>query len=239
MHGLHAVDVDGDGKDEIILGSAALDHDGKPLWNTGKGHPDICYVADFDPARPGLEIFFGLEKRQPRGGVALHDARTGAEIWGNPEKTVHVHSTGMVGDIIADEPGIECYAGESKGGTGWWLYTAAGKLINRDDLGELAPRAVYWLDGPTKVYVSGKTMYRWPHHEIRKLPGRIVALADFLGDWREEIVVALDGEVRIYTTTVPTRLRRPWLMADPLYRNDVTMQTMGYFYPPQLSRPAF
>ena len=31
MHGLHTVDVDGDGKDEIILGSAALDHDGQPL----------------------------------------------------------------------------------------------------------------------------------------------------------------------------------------------------------------
>ncbi len=50
------------------------------------------------------------------------------------------------------------------------------------------------------------------------------------------MIVAMDGELRIYTTTVPTELRRPWLMEDPLYRNDVTMQTMGYFYPPQLSR---
>jgi rhamnogalacturonan endolyase len=235
-HGLHAADVDGDGRDEIILGSAALDDDGKPLWNTRKGHPDICYVADFDPARPGLEIFYGLEKGQPRGGVALHDARTGAEIWGNPEKTVHVHSQGMVGDIIAEEPGIECYAGESKGGTGWWLYTAQGKLINRDDLGELAPKAVFWLEGPTKGYVSGKSIYRWPRQEVGKIPGRVVALADILGDWREELVVALDGELRIYATTVPTPIRRPWLMEDPLYRNDVTMQTMGYLYPPQLSR---
>lgn len=237
MHGLHAVDVDGDGRDEIILGSAALTHDGKPLWNTRKGHPDICYVADFDPARPGLEIFYGLEKGQPRGGVALHDARTGAEIWGNPEKTVHVHGQGMVGDIIPNEPGIEVYAGESKGGTGWWLYTAAGKLINRDDLGELSPKAIYWLEGTTKVYVAGKTIYRWPREPVGQLPsGRIVAIADFLGDWREEMIVAVDGEIRIYSTTVPTGLRRTWLMEDPLYRNDVTMQTMGYFYPPQLSK---
>ena len=237
MHGLHTVDVDGDGKDEIILGSAALDHDGQPLWNTKKGHPDICYVADFDPARPGLEIFYGLEKGQPRGGVALHDARTGAEIWGNPEKTVHVHGQGMVGDIIPGEPGIECYAGESKGGTGWWLYAASGKLINREDLGELAPKALFWLDGPTKVFVSGKKILRWPREEVGQIAsGRIVAIADFLGDWREEMIVAMDGELRIYATTVPTELRRPWLMEDPLYRNDVTMQTMGYFYPPQLSR---
>ncbi|MBI5691274.1 MAG: hypothetical protein HZC55_14410 [Verrucomicrobia bacterium] len=236
MHGLHAVDVDGDGRDEIILGSAALDDDGKPLWNTRKGHPDICYVADFDPARPGLEIFYGLEKGQPRGGVALHDARTGAEIWGNPEKTVHVHGQGMVGDIIPEEPGIECYAGESKGGTGWWLYTAAGKLIHRQDLGELSPKAVYWLEGATKIYVVGRKLYRWPREEIGELSsGRTVAIADFLGDWREEIVVAADGELRIYSSTVPTNLRRPWLMEDRLYRNDVTVQTMGYFYPPQLS----
>jgi rhamnogalacturonan endolyase len=237
MHGLHTVDIDGDGRDEIILGSAALDDDGRPLWNTGKGHPDVCYVADIDPARPGLEIFYGIEKRTPRGAVALHDARTGAEIWGNPEKTIHVHSQGMVGDIVPEEPGLECYAGESKGGEGWWLYAASGKLINREDLGELAPKAIYWLDGTTKVYVSGKKIYRWPRQEVGQIPGRIVAIADFLGDWREEMVVALDGELRIYTTTVPTERRRPWLMEDPLYRNDVIHQTMGYFYPPQLSGP--
>jgi rhamnogalacturonan endolyase len=159
------------------------------------------------------------------------------EIWGNPEKTVHVHGQGMVGDIIPDEPGIEVYAGEAKGGTGWWLYTAAGKLINREDLGELSPKAIYWLEGTTKVYVSGKTIYRWPREPVGQVPsGRIVAIADFLGDWREEMIVAVDGELRIYTTTVPTGLRRNWLMEDPLYRNDVTMQTMGYLYPPQLSK---
>jgi hypothetical protein len=46
----------------------------------------------------------------------------------------------------------------------------------------------------------------------------------------------MDGELRIYTTTVPTERRRAWLMEDRLYRNDVTMQTMGYFSPPQLSQ---
>lgn len=237
MHGLHAVDIDEDGKDEIILGSAALDDNGTSLWNTKKGHPDVCYVADFDPSRPGLEIFYGLEKGQPRGGVSLHDARTGKELWGNPEKTVHVHGQGMVGDIIPDEPGIECYAGEAKGGTGWWLYTAAGKLINREDLGELAPKAIYWLESTTKIYVAGKKMYQWPRKEVGQLPsGRIVAVGDVLGDWREELVVAVDGELRIYTTSIPTKLRRSWLMEDRLYRNDVTMQTMGYLYPPQLSK---
>ena len=32
--------------------------------------------------------------------------------------------------------------------------------------------------------------------EVGELPsGRIVAIADFLGDWREEMIVAMDGEL--------------------------------------------
>lgn len=237
MHGLHAVDIDDDGRDEIILGGSALDDDGTPLWTTKKGHPDVCYVADIDPNRPGLEIFYGIEVRSARGGVALHDARTGEEIWAWEEKTHHVHSQGMVADIDPTHPGLECYAGEAKGGTGWWLYAADGTLINREDLGELEPKPAYWLDGPTKVYVAKNKIYRWPRDQIGEIPsGRIVAIADFLGDWREEIIVAVEGELRIYTTTVPTSRQRAWLMEDPFYRNEVALQTMGYFYPPQLTK---
>jgi hypothetical protein len=36
-------------------------------------------------------------------------------------------------------------------------------------------------------------------------------------------------------STIPTARRRPALMQDPLYRKDVALQAMGYFYPPQLS----
>ncbi|HOW18903.1 MAG TPA: silent information regulator protein Sir2, partial [Phycisphaerae bacterium] len=64
----------------------------------------------------------------------------------------------------------------------------------------------------------------------------VVTIADVLGDWREEIITSLPGELRIYTTTIPARTRRTCLMQDRLYRLDVTMASMGYFYPPQLSR---
>jgi rhamnogalacturonan endolyase len=233
MHGLHAADVDDDGRDELVLGSALLDDDGRPLWNRGVGHPDACYVADIDPARPGLEIFYGIEPRQRSNAVCLVEARTGKLIWGNPEPTVHVHSQGMVGDIDPNHPGLECYAGEAKGGTNYWLYSAQGQRLSDQSLGELSPKAVYWLDGPTKVLVVGGKMLRYPSQTLRTLEGRIVAIADCLGDWREELITALDGEIRIYTTTVPAKTRRVCLMQDRLYRTDVAMQTMGYFYPPQ------
>jgi rhamnogalacturonan endolyase len=234
MHGLHAADVDEDGRDEVILGSAVLDDNGKPLWNTRKGHPDVCYVADIDPARPGLEIFYGIEPGKKSNTVCLVEAKTGKQIWGNPEITVHVHGQGMVGDIIPEEPGLECYAGEAKGGSNYWLYTAGGKLLGHDNLGELSPHAIFWLDGPTKVFTVGKTIFRWPREKVGQIEGRIVAIADCFGDWREEIITALEGELRIYSTTAPATARRVCLMQDRLYRTDVAMQTMGYFYPPQL-----
>jgi rhamnogalacturonan endolyase len=234
MHGMHAADVDEDGRDEVVIGSAVIDDDGRPLWNTGKGHPDACYVADIDPSRPGLEIFYGIEPGRKSNTVCLVEAKTGKMLWGNPEITVHVHGQGLAADLIPEEPGLECYAGEAKGGSNYWLYTAAGKLLGHENLGDLAPRAVYWLDGPTKVFETRGRLYRYPRQEVGRIEGRVVAIADCLGDWREEIITALEGEIRIYTTTVPATTRRVCLMQDRLYRTDVAMQTMGYFYPPQL-----
>jgi hypothetical protein len=191
-------------------------------------------VADVDPSRPGLEIFYGIEKGRQSNTVCLVEANTGKMLWGNPEITVHVHSQGMVGDIIPEHPGMECYAGEAKGGTNYWLYSARGQRLSDRSLGELSPKAIFWLDGPTKVYLAGKTLYKWPREKIGEVEGRIVAIADCLGDWREEVITALDGEIRIYSTTVPATSRRVCLMQDRLYRTDVALQTMGYFYPPQL-----
>jgi rhamnogalacturonan endolyase len=237
MHGLHAADLDEDGRDELILGSAVLDDNGQPLWNRPVGHPDICYVADIDPGRPGLEIFFGIEPRQRSNAVCLVEGRTGRMIWGNPEPTVHVHGQGMVGDIDPNQPGMECFAGEAKGGTNYWLYSASGKRLSSQSLGELSPKAVYWLDGPTKVIVRGGSIMNYPGSKVGEISGRVVAIADCLGDWREEIITALEGELRVYSTLAPSNSRRICLMQDRLYRSDVAMQTMGYFYPPQLGLP--
>ena len=236
MHGMHTVDVDGDGCDEIVLGDAVIDHTGKPLWNLRKGHPDICYVADIDPFRPGLEIFYGIEPGKQSNTVCLVEAKTGKMLWGSPEITVHVHGQGMVADIDPSHPRMECYAGEAKGGSNYWLYSASGERLSNQSLGELSPKAIYWLDSSNKVFVVNKTNYRWPREKVGAIEGQIMAIADCLGDWREEIITSLKGKIRIYTTMVPATSRRVCLMQDRLYRNDVAMQTMGYFYPPQLGQ---
>ena len=74
---------------------------------------------------------------------------------------------------------------------------------------------------------------------VAALEGRIIAIADVVGDWREELILTRDGELRIATTTVPATSRHVTLMQDALYRNDVAHASMGYFYPPNTSYPLF
>ena len=242
FHGLHSLDVDSDGRDELIIGAAAIDDNGKCLWNMRMGHPDICYVADVDPARPGLEIFYGFETRQRRNGFCLADPRTGEIIWGCDHPTRHLHDQGLIGDIDPDVPGMELYAME-KDRSQCWLYGAGGKLLSTKDLGGHSPRAFYWTDSSVKVYspsswrAANTRILQYNGSQIAEIPGRIVALADCMGDWREELITVVKGEMRIYSTTIPAASRRICLMQDHLYRMDVAMQTMGYFYPPQLSAP--
>ena len=109
-HWMHAADVDGDGRDEIILGSLVLDDDGKPLWTTGLGHPDHFYVGDIDPNRPGLEIYYGIETRQQKNGMCLVDAATGKILWGHDQPTRHVHGQGLCADLDPRYPGASATA---------------------------------------------------------------------------------------------------------------------------------
>jgi rhamnogalacturonan endolyase len=161
----------------------------------------------------------------------------------------------MIGDFIPGVPGLELYAAEQDG-TGKWIYSAAtGHLLGEEDLGGLSPRPLWWDETTTKAHIPGRmfgaarggrgsgggfpagpsAIMRYGAGKIGEFEGRLVSIADVVGDWREEIIVSVPGELRIYTTTIPTPRRRPALMQDPLYRKDVALQTMGYFYPAQLS----
>ncbi len=235
MHGMHAADIDDDGRDEVILGSAVLDDNGRGLWTRGVGHPDACYVGDIDPARPGLEIFYGIEPRQKRDAVCLVEARTGRLLWGCDEATNHVHAQGMVADILAEHLGQECYAGERDKPVRW-LYTAAGKRIGDKDIGGLAPKAVWWDADPQKEMIRDGRVGKFEGRAYGPIEGAVVTIADCLGDWREEVITSVAGEMRIYTTTLPATTRAVCRMQDRLYRLDVAMASMGYFYPPQMSR---
>jgi rhamnogalacturonan endolyase len=238
-HGTRAADVDGDGRDELVLGSSVLDDNGHGLWvnpmaHPAASHPDVCHVADIDPDRPGLEIFYGYEVDQPRNGVCLVEAATGKILWGFDGPTYHVHGFGMAADIIATHPGMECYAGEKEHGQ-YFLYTARGELIGREKLGGLTPLAIWWDADAQKELILSRQVRKYEGQAYTPIEGSPVAIADCLGDWREEIITSQPGELRIYTTAIPADTRRICLMQDRQYRLGVTAVSMGYFYPPHLS----
>jgi len=242
-HWLHSADVDADGRQEVIIGSAVIDDDGTALWTTGLGHPDHLYVSDIDPTRPGLEIYYGMETRQKeRNGMCLVDAASGKILWGHEGYTRHVHSRGMCSDIDSRHPGSECYSADTDSSKKFaWsrLRTAKGKVISEESLGEFGTHVVHWdADAQREVLLRGRIFnYEDPRGQNLqpRIEGSVITVVDLLGDWREEIVTSVPGELRIYTTTIPAADRRTCLMQDPIYRMDVAHGTMGYHKVPMLS----
>ncbi len=234
---MHAPNVDGDGSDEVILGPAVVETtatgSGRPLR-----HPVFCFVGDIDPKHPGLEIFYGIEPPRKDSGLCLVDAKTGKVLWALKEPTNHVGTDGMCADIDARYPGSECHAADLDQDRKFrksWVFSAGGELIAEKRDGSMSLPA-YWDADPQRELVRGNKIvdYGGDAHPTR-LVGRVVAIADVVGDWREEIITSTPGELRIYTTTIPAQDRHVALMQDPIYRIDVAVAFMGYYAVPMLS----
>jgi rhamnogalacturonan endolyase len=237
-HFMHSADIDGDGRDEVILGSCVLDDNGTCLWSVGLGHPDKCYVTKVDPTRPGLEIFYAVEPWHDDGkGVCLVEARTGKIIWSISRRTEHVGDA-MVADIDPSIPGLECWAAEdSKGGSSArYMFSADGKPLGPSQDVPGCRNWLFWDADLLRETIAGGGRDRAQSSVVKYkgptltsgIEGAIVMTADVLGDWREEIITVLPGELRVYTTTIPARDRRACLMQDPVYRADVAHLSMGY-----------
>ncbi|MFV0536677.1 MAG: silent information regulator protein Sir2 [Dysgonomonas sp.] len=253
-HNMVCGDVDGDGRDEILLGSCMLDDDGTLLWSSGLGHSDKAYLTDIDPKREGMEVFLAMEPWHDNGfGVCVLDAKTGERVWGIGHKTFHV-GDGMVADIDPSHPGLEVFASEDRkgGSTDKYLLTAKGEKIasNKDvppcrnwvwwDAGSI--RQTFfgdnnrWGAGSTSDGRSQSIGY-WKGNKLTdNIKGDIIMTADVLGDWREEVITALPGELRIYTTNYPAKNRMITLLQDAVYRSYVIQRSQGY---PQSPVPSF
>lgn len=249
-HGMQTVDVDGDGRDEIALGSAVLDDNGTLLYSTGLGHPDKSFITDIVPERPGLEHFFAVEVWHDSLGVCLTDAKTGERIWAINKFTQHI-GDGMVADIIPELPGLECMATEdSKAGrTDKYLLDANGNLVAHNENVPSPRDWIFWDADLLRENIVGTpnpdNQSRFPRFrsiqkykgEILKndIEGSVMMMADMYGDWREELITTVPGKLLIYSTTIPAKDRRICLMQDPLYRSDVVHRSMGYFQSPVTS----
>ena len=230
QHSIKTGDIDGDGKDEILNGSIAIDHDGRTLWSTGMGHGDRFYLSDIDPARPGLEVWYTLEDPHPQNGVSLWDA-------------THRHAD------LRDERGRSSTTRSPAGSPATSIRRIPGmEVLGRQVLlhrrrasrfaGPVPPQnELVWWDAD----LAARAAQPRRDHEVEgrrgsaTTEGSVQHVADITGDWREEIVTFVNGELRIYATTIPAADRRVCLMQDPLYRNDVTHRSMGYPHVPMTS----
>jgi rhamnogalacturonan endolyase len=85
-----------------------------------------------------------------------------------------------------------------------------------------------------EIHTRGAIL-KWKGAVIGNTQGATHQVADILGDWREEVITFISGELRIYSTVIPATDRRVCLMQDALYRNDVTHRSMGYSHVPMTS----
>jgi rhamnogalacturonan endolyase len=234
-HTAHAVDIDGDGRDEIILGSVVLDDTGDPLWTTGKGHPDGIYYGDIIPQRPGKEIAYIIETGQRvDGGICVVDALSGEFIWKLPEPTKHVHGSGVCADLDPRYPGVEVGGSDADGHKltdKRWLFTADGQTLLKkgpEMSYGFGVHTAYW-DGDLQEEIVRAKILKHDGGELgSRIAGRFILAADVLGDWREEILTGARGEFRIYSTDIPAMDRRVCLMQDMSYRMRVGSNSMGY-----------
>ncbi|KPI11445.1 hypothetical protein OK074_2777 [Actinobacteria bacterium OK074] len=239
-HQLSVADVDGDGKDEIVYGSMAVDDNGYALWTTKNGHGDAMHVGDLDPSRAGLEEF-KVDEDSSRPSSWLADAKTGQVIWSTPANGDN--GRGVAGDIWAGSAGAESWSSAESG-----IRSPQGTVVaTRKPAGT---NFLSWWDGdPVRELLDGTHIDKYgTAADTRLLTGASVhsnnstkatpsLSGDILGDWREEVVwpTTDNTALRIYSTPYETSTRITTLLHDTQYRTALAWQNTAYNQPPHPS----
>jgi hypothetical protein len=137
-------------------------------------------------------------------------------------------------------PGLEVYGADADGHnltSNRWLFAADGRLLNSGpglDFKFGVPSA-WWDADLQRELVRGQMRDYEGGVVSERIDGSVVLVADVIGDWREEILTTVAGELRIYTTPIPAMDRRVCLMQDDAYRSRTAMNAMGYMQVPILT----
>ena len=234
-HNYIVADVDWDGRDEIVWGSMVIDDNGKGLSTTGLGHGDAQHVSDFNPYIHGQEMFACNEDAPSNN---YRDATT-SKIYYRKTDT-NDDGRCLAGNFYNDIPGA---VGHSAHDTP--ISTITNDHVDRNTNGLSMNFRIYW-DGDLQEECFNDTEVTKPGvGRIAKMEGAYsnnstkatpCYQGDIFGDWREEIIErTADNNIRIYTTTEPTKWRNYSLWYDHQYRNGMVWQPCGYNQPPHAS----
>lgn len=253
-HSLTVGDMDGDGFDEIMVGAAALDHDGTLLWRTGLGHGDATHLGEFDPDNEGMEVFMITESSSAKYDAALIDAKTGTVLRGVLQ-TGGDTGRGLILDCDARYAGSEFMEWSDAN-----LMTCKGEAIAPWKVGTITSAsinyAIYWDGDLQREYHDRSHIDKWNAgnrswdrtctlysygygaNNINSSKYNPNLQCDLFGDWREEAVYwAQNGNdyyLTIFTTTTESKYKLPWLRDDHTYDMAIAWQNCGYNQPPHL-----
>ncbi|KAK0374066.1 hypothetical protein CLIM01_08589 [Colletotrichum limetticola] len=242
-HNTRIIDLDGNGKDEVLEIGFALNGDGTERYTLGDQgiiHGDRFHLAKIDPNREGLQGY-GVQQRNPDLIYEYYyDGSSGEIIWKHVGNNVTDVARGMVGDIDPTHPGMEVWSFSG-------VYNAKENELTQSDT-ELAPwpHLGLWWDGDEllELFNDGKfEKWDWENPSTSNSLPRILRVGDFggvtagrypnfigdiLGDWREEVIVTNEAadELLIFTTDQPSDIRLYTLAHNPAYRNAMTLK--GY-----------
>ena len=254
FHNYQIADVDWDGRDEIMFGSMVIDDNGQGLCTTGLGHGDAQHCSDLDPYRHGQEQF-NCNESSP--ACTYWNATTG-QIYYRLQSTSD-DGRALAGNFSDQFPGSLARSTQSG-----LISTVADKIISGGPATEGTNDALYWSHLNQRIYWDGDLLdevFDSPGSNARSGAiykpggGRLItmdgtntanssknnpgAIADIIGDWREEVVMRNGTQgsktIRIFTTNTPTTYGIYTLWHDHQYRNAMVWQCMGYNQPPHKS----
>ena len=202
-------DLDGDGRDEVMVGYTMLDHDGTVLWRIDvEDHQDAIAIAPIDPDHPGPLIALACGE----GGTVVCDTN-GRVLWRDGTGHVQRLTAAKVRDDVLGlqivtktfwgNPDIIC------------LYDAKGRMLESIELtgGGAVLSPVNWRgDGEELLLTSGslrlggmldgrlRTVVAFPDDGH---PILCAEALDLTGDPRDEIVLWDLDSIWIYTQSAP------------------------------------
>lgn len=261
-HNLSVGDIDNDGRDEIVYGSACLDHDGKTvLGNTRFGHGDAMHMSDFN--NDGWQEVFSVQEDKPAYAENLRVAATGEILYNRAAGSGTDNGRGVMANIddeyakthpdalslgwsiafdeVHDLKGTVIGARPKTNSRtmtnflAYWDGDLSREILDDNQLGKY-DAANGWT---IRFYNDGNGYLPASSNNSTKQTPSLVA--DIWGDWREEIIMPVgkgEGEtpyLRVMTSVIPTTYRLTTLMHDSQYRLGIAWQNVAYNQPPHTS----